>query len=69
MTGAYLRIKRDGKMDNVEVEHLTDKERKKLLENDPRLLQWLDVVCHKLVETEKFIEGLKADGIIEWGMK
>jgi hypothetical protein len=65
MTGAYLRVKRDGKWQNLEVEHLTDEEREELLKNDPRLIQWLNLACHKLVETETILRELEADGILE----
>ena len=35
MTGAYLRIKRDGKWGNVEVDQLTDEELENLAEQQP----------------------------------
>lgn len=57
MTGAYLRIKRDGKFENIEVEHMTDTERETILSKDPRLLGWLNIVCNKLAEIEtKYFE-------------
>ena len=31
MTGAYVRIKREGKWDNIEIEYLTDEELEKFL--------------------------------------
>jgi len=31
MTGAYLRVKRNNKWENIEVEYLTDEERETLL--------------------------------------
>ena len=55
MTGAYLKVKRNGKWTNVEVEYLTDEEREKLLKDDPRLIKWLNMVCHTLVDVEKLI--------------
>ena len=64
MTGAYLRVKRNDKYENVEVEHLTTEERKKILSGDPRLLQWLDIVCKKLSEAEKTLDGLVEEGIL-----
>ena len=64
MTGAYLRVKRDGKWDNVEVEHLTDDERKQLLKDDPRSLKWINLLCKKLVEVEWILDDLAKDGII-----
>lgn len=66
MTGAFLRVQREGKWDNVEVEHLTDAERESLLANDPRLMQWLHLCCKKLVESEKLFNQLVEDGILEF---
>lgn len=64
MTGAYLRIKRE-KWENIEVEHLTDEERQEILKDDPRLMQWLNVVCNKLAETERLFAELEEEGILE----
>jgi len=64
MTGAFLRVKRDGKWDNIEVEHLTDEERESILKDDPRLMKWLHVVCKNLVDAEDILKGLVKDGII-----
>lgn len=50
MTGAYLRVERDGKWKTVEVEFLTDEERETLLKDDPRLINWLHLVCNTLKE-------------------
>ena len=60
MTGAYLRVKRNGKWENIEVEHLTDQERETILKDDDRLMQWLHIVCHKLseIQTELEEEGI-----------
>ncbi len=65
MTGAYLRVKRNGKWENIEVEHLTDLERKEVLGDDTRLIHWLNCVCEKLVETELLLKELKEEGVIE----
>ena len=67
MTGAFLRVKRDGKFENVEVEHLTDEERESKLVNDPRLMAWLHLVCHELLRAEKLFKELEADGVIQRG--
>lgn len=54
MTGAYLRIKRNGKFENVEIEHLTDEERDTVFgPND--LLPWLNMTCKKIAEIEEII--------------
>lgn len=69
MTGAYLRVQRDGKWCNVEVEHLTDEERADKFEkyDASQVLMWLNVVCKSLVEAQSLLDGLVADGILEKG--
>lgn len=52
MTGAYLRVQRNGKWENVEVEYLTDDEREQALADDPRLIHWLHLVCKTLAKCE-----------------
>ena len=64
MTGAYLRVKRDEKWENIEIEHLTDSEREEILKNDTRLMQWLNCVCGKLAELQPIIDGLVEDGTL-----
>ena len=44
---------------------MTDGERQEILKDDPRLMQWLNVVCNKLAETEKLLVGLEEEGILE----
>ncbi len=65
MTGAYLRVNRGGKMENVEIEHLTDSEREAKLKDDPRLMQWLNIVCNKLVEAQSILDELVKEGILK----
>lgn len=57
MTGAYLRVKRNDEWQNIEVEYLTDSERKELFENRSveELMRWLNLTCHQLVEIESFM--------------
>lgn len=64
MTGAFLRVQREGKWHNVEVEHLTDEERAGILSNDPRLLEWLHLTCKKLVEAENILNDLVTEGLL-----
>ena len=47
MTGAYLRVKRKGKWQNVEIEYLSDKEREELFKEAPteEVLKWLNFMC------------------------
>jgi hypothetical protein len=65
MTGAFLRVKRDGKFENVEVERLTDEERESKLANDPRLIAWLNLVCRELVQAEELFKELERDGVLQ----
>ncbi len=44
MTGIYIRIKRNGKWQNIEVEYLTDAERDKVLKGKG-LMQWIHTLC------------------------
>ena len=67
MTGAYLRVKRDGKWENIEVEHLTDEERELILKDDDRLMNWLHLTCHELIKTESLLDDLVKDGILKRG--
>lgn len=57
MTGAYFRVKRQDVWENVEVEYLTDDERKQLFgqRTPEELLRWLDAVCHTLVRVEQMV--------------
>ena len=47
MTGAYLRVKRENKWLNVEVEYLTNEERFELFKDrkPAELIRWLDLLC------------------------
>lgn len=67
MTGAYMRVRRDGKFQPVEVEHMTHSERVEQFmgRSDGELLRWIDLLCVKLVEAEKLLDGLVKDGILE----
>lgn len=65
MTGRYLKVERNGKWENIEVDHLTDEEREKILSKDDRLIQWLNLVCNKIVEVELLLKDLEKDGVIQ----
>ena len=56
MTGAYIRVKRNGKWENIEVEYLTDTEREDILSKDDRLIHWLHLVCNTLKSVESDLE-------------
>lgn len=68
MTGAYLRAIRNGKWDNVEIEHLTEQElRAKFLTRPPlELVNWIHMLCNKIREIEPIFNGLVEDGILSF---
>jgi hypothetical protein len=47
MTGAYLRVKREGIWQNVEIEYLSDEERNELFKesDSEEVLRWLNFMC------------------------
>ena len=49
MTGAYLRVQREGVWQNVEIEYLTDTERMELFKesDSEELLKWLNFICNQ----------------------
>jgi len=64
MTGAYLRVKRNGKWENIEIEYLTNRERADKFGHDNNIIQWLNLVCNKLAEIEPIINELVEVGIV-----
>ena len=54
MTGAYLRVERDGKWENIEVEHLTEEELDEIIgsRHKDEVMDWLKMLCERL----KYIE-------------
>lgn len=57
MTGVYVRVQRDGKWVNVELEHLTKEERHLFFERSKNnqteiLLAYIDALCDTLVAIE-----------------
>jgi hypothetical protein len=66
MTGAYMRVKRDGKWENIEVEFLTDKEREETFRHrdNSELRKWINLLCKTLTR----IDGIMRDaGVITEG--
>ena len=57
MTGAYLFAKRKGRRVPIEVEFLTNEERKESFKDRTaeELLGWIDMLCDKIVETDEFL--------------
>lgn len=49
MTGAYLRVKREGTWQNVEIEYLSDAEREELFKerDNEEVLNWLNFMCNQ----------------------
>ena len=49
MTGAYLRVKRKDKWQNIEIEYLTDGEREELFKEagTEEVLKWLNFMCNQ----------------------
>lgn len=66
MTGAFVRIKRDGKFENIEIEYLSVQERIDLFKDKDKeeILKWLDLTCSVLCEIEEASEIIEAE-IIE----
>ena len=69
MTGAYVRIKRKGKMENIEFELLTDKEMEEFAYADPEVgWKWAIFFAKYLRDKIKpLMDDLIKDGIIEEG--
>lgn len=58
MTGAYLRVKRNDKYENVEIEYLTYEEIVEVFEKAEKeeLLNWLGFLIHQLYPLAKLID-------------
>jgi transcription initiation factor TFIIIB Brf1 subunit/transcription initiation factor TFIIB len=67
MTGAYLRIKRNDKWENIEVEYLTNEERETVfLNKDPdTIMKWLHMLSHHIQTSEKLFNELVEEGILK----
>jgi hypothetical protein len=67
MTGAYMRVERDGKWENIEVEHMTDAERERTFvpRSSEELVRWINLLCSKVVENEELFNQLVEDGVLE----
>lgn len=68
MTGAYLRVKRGEKFENVEVENLTEDELKaQFLSRSPEeLVAWMNLLCSTIRRVEPILDDLVQDGILEF---
>jgi len=61
-TTAYLRVRRGGDWQNIEVEYLTRKERHAILSgrDSENLVRWIDILCETLCKLES--EGKRRIG-------
>lgn len=68
MTGAFMRVKRGDKWENVEVEHLTDDEiREKFATREPQeLINWMIMLCEKIRMVEPVLTELESKGVISF---
>ena len=50
MTGAFLRVEREGKWENVEIEHLTEVELNEIIgpRSKSEIMDWLSLTCSML---------------------
>jgi len=69
MTGAYIRVKRRGKWENIEFELLTDKEMAEFVDKDPEVgWKWAIFFAKYIRDKIKpIMDGLVKDGILEEG--
>jgi len=63
MTGALVRIKRDGIYQAIEIEHLTNDERKEFFlvihkADTDTMLKWINLLCGVIVKTEEFFDEI-----------
>ncbi len=60
MTGAFVRVERKGKWENIEVEHLTKEERDEIIgsRSAAEIMDWLDMTCSVIVIAENAIKEL-----------
>ena len=59
MTGLYLRIKRDGKFHNLEIEHLTPEELALVFKDRPsdELINWLKALTKVIADVEPIVNA------------
>jgi len=55
MTGAYIRIKQGNRYVNIEIEHLTDDERRIFFSNRPHVevINWMNMLCHFITKHDQ----------------
>jgi hypothetical protein len=59
MTGSFVRVQRDNKWENIEIEYLTQDEREEFFSNKSHseILNWIDLLCKNIVEVEYYLSG------------
>lgn len=67
MTGAFVRIERNGKWYSIEIEKLTDDERLGFFINrkPAEIVKWVNLLCDQINTTENLLEELVDDGVLE----
>jgi hypothetical protein len=62
-TGAYLRIERNGKWQNIEVEYLTPDEMMAMFigRSDEELIRWMDILAARVMHYEQTLLYLKTE--------
>ena len=67
MTGAYLRVERDGKWETIEVEHLTHKEREEIFKqkSSEEILKWFHLVCESLSRVDNDLKRIAEEHMNE----
>lgn len=62
MTDAFVRIKREGALRSIEIEHLTTEERQQFFKNTTKeeSLIWLNFLCENLNAVDTFLKNLKS---------
>ena len=63
MTGSFLRVEREGKWENIEVEHLTDIELNEIIgsRSKEEIMDWLLFTCSVIRFADKAIKKLTSD--------
>lgn len=62
MTGAYIRLLRGGKWQNIEVEYLTNDERAKVFRSKPHdeMVKWINMLCETICLAQETFSEIDA---------
>ncbi len=63
MTGSFLRVEREGKWENIEVEHLTDVELDEIIgaRDKAEIMDWLSLTCSVIRLAEEAISKVASN--------